>query len=191
MTKQTAAKKDEPKAVDDQVTDNVTSEDAAKVEVKQEVDTEAPSLEVVKKATPVTAGRMSLEVEANTTYRVNVPHEVTPEDCMDEAFWAHVSMQFIIGDTLIVVPDSMEWKLILHVANCGREFAHVVKLEIYNLRVDPSVRAAASRYSTDYAGTTSKWRFKRDGVVMRDGYATENLAKRAADNHQMAVDRAK
>ena len=191
MTKQTAAKKDEPKAVDDQVTDNVTSEDAAEVEAKQELNTEAPSLEVVKKATPVTAGRMCLEVEANTTYRVNVPHEVTPEDCMDEAFWAHVSMQFIIGDTLIVMPDSMEWKLILHVANCGREFAHVVKLEIYDLRVDPSVRAAASRYSTDYAGTTSKWRFKRDGVVMRDGYATENLAKRAADNHQMAVDRKK
>lgn len=192
MSKQTAVKKGEPEVVDDQVTDDkVTSEDAAEVDAKQEVDTELPQLEVVKKATPVTASRMNLEVESNTTYRVNVTHETTPEDCMDEAFWAHVSMQFIIGDTIIVIPDSMEWKLVLHVANCGREFAHMVKLEIYNLRVDPSVRAAASRYSTDYAGTTSKWRFKRDGVVMRDGYATENLAKRAADNHQMAVDRAK
>ena len=110
---------------------------------------------------------------------------------MDEAFWSHVSLQLIIGDTLIVMPDSMEWKLILHVANCGREFAHVVKLEIYDLRTDPSLRAASSRYSTDYAGTTSKWRFKRDGVVMRDGYATKALAKRAAENHQMAVDRNK
>ena len=154
-------------------------------------ENEAPALEVVKKVTPVTAGRMSLEVEANTTYRVNVTHETTPEDCMDEAFWAHVSMQFIIGDTIIVVPDSMEWKLILHVANCGREFAHMVKLEIYDLRVDPSLRAATSRYSTDYAGTTSKWRFKLDGRVLRDGYATESLAKGAASQHQMAVDRSK
>ncbi len=186
MSKQTAVKKDEPEAGKDQVTDDkVTPEDAA------EVDTESPQLEVVKKATPVTASRMSLEVEVNTIYRVNVTHETTPEDCMDEAFWAHVSMQFIIGDTIIVMPDSMEWKLILHVANCGREFAHMVKIEIYDLRVDPSLKAAASRYSIDYAGTTSKWRFKRDGVVMRDGYATKALAKRAAENHQMAVDRSK
>lgn len=185
MAKETAAKKDEPEVVEDQVTDDkVAPEDTAEAD-------ETPTLEVVKKVTPVIASRMSLEVEANTTYRVNVTHETTPENCMDEAFWSHVSMQFIIGDTLIVMPDSMEWKLILHVANCGREFAHVVKLELYDLTTDPSLRAAASRYSTEFAGTTNKWRFKLDGKVLRDGYATESLAKRAAKQHQMAVDRSK
>ncbi len=180
MANTTAAKKDEPKVGDDQATDGQVNESK-----------EPDANEAEAKVTPVIASRMQLEVEANNTYRVNVPHEITPENCMEETFWSHVSMQLIIGDTLIVMPDSMEWKLILHVANCGREFAHVVKLQLYDLATDPSVRAAASRYSTDFAGTTKKWRFKLDGKVLRDGYATEALAKRAAKNHQMAVDRAK
>lgn len=154
-------------------------------------DTEGqPELKVVEKPTPITQSRFQLDVEANTPFRATVPDGVTPEDCMDEAFWAHLGQRMIIGDTLIVRPDTGEWELVLHVANCGREFAHVVKKELYDLVYrGPTAQSEQSRYSVDFAGSTHKWRFKRDGVVLKDGFATKGLAQKAAQNHQMAVDR--
>jgi hypothetical protein len=149
-----------------------------------------PELAVVEKPTPLIQSRFQLDVEANTRFRATVPPGVTPEDCMDEAFWAHMGQRMIIGDTVIIRPDTGEWELVLSVANCGREFAHVVKKELYDLRYKgPSAKSEASRYSVDFAGTVDKWRFKRDGDVLKKGFATKGLAQQAAQNHQMAVDR--
>ena len=170
----------------------------AKIDKKEtqslpDVDNEtegSTELKVVSKPAPLTQARFQLDVEANTPFRATVPDGVTPEDCMDEAFWAHLGLRMIIGDTLIVRPDTSEWELILHVANCGREFAHVVKKSFTDLRYDgPTAKSELSRYTVDFAGSTYKWRFKRDGSVLKDGFATKGLALKAAQNHQMAVDR--
>ncbi len=161
--------------------------EAAQV-VEPEVESDEPE---TARANPVILSRTGLEAEYNTHLRVNVPVGVTPEQCMDEGFWAHVSTRMTIGDTLIVRPDNGEWELVLHVANCGREFAHVVKKTFYDLRSNASTRAEPSRYSVDYAGAVYKFRFLRDGKVMKDGFASKSLAERAALNHQMAVDRVK
>ena len=160
-------------------------------EVPSKEENKAPDLTVVEKATPVLGNRMQLADEINTRYHVYVPPEVTPEQCMDEAFWAHVGTRLQMGDTMIVRPDTMEWELVLHVANCGREFAHVVKKQYFDLTHEAQNRAAPSRYSVDFAGGVDKFRFLRDGVVMKDGFASRDLAERAAKNHQMAVDRSK
>ena len=155
---------------------------------RPEITEEEPVLELVK-ATPVIMARMGLEVEPNTTHRINVPQGVTPAQCMDETFYAHVSGRMAIGDTLVVRPDTMEWELILHVADCGREFAHVIKKSFHDLSADRVAHASPSRYSVDFAGSTYKHRALLDGKVLKDGFATKALAIKACENHQMAVDR--
>lgn len=171
MAKQQAAKKEDP---------------ATEPEAVERA--EAPVVEVVR-PTPIIQSRIGLEVESNTVYRVNVPNNVTADDCLDEGYWAHVGLMFNPGDTLRVLPDNMKWELVLHVHNAGREFAQVIQKQYYEYSDERRVPASAARYEVDYAGTTHKWRFKRDGKVLRDGFATETLARRAAANHQMAVDR--
>lgn len=166
---------------------------------KEEVDpvTQEPAPEVIETepelalvtATPVIMSRMGLEVEHNTTHRINVPQGITPDQCMDETFYAHISGRMAIGDTLVIRPDTMDWELVLHVADCGREYAHVIKKEFFDLSADRVVRTAKSRYSVDYAGTTYKHRVLLDGKVLKDGLATKALAIKACENHQLAVDR--
>ena len=150
---------------------------------------DAPVLELVK-ASPVIMSRMGLEVEHNTVHRVNVPKDVTAEQCMDPTFWAHVSTRIAIGDTLVVRPDTMEWELVLHVVNSGREFVQVIKKQYFDLSVEALIEAVSeARYGTDYAGSTYKHRALLDGKVLKDGFATKALAIKACQNHQMAVDR--
>lgn len=151
---------------------------------------ETPELKVVEKAEPVTLNRLALEDEVNTRFRVTVKEGTTPEQCMDEAFWAHLTTRIIPGDTLIVRPDSGSWELVLNVINAGHNFAHVHKKAFYDLVPAEPLKALPSLYKVDYSGPVHKWRFLRDGKMMRDGYASEALARRAAQQHEMAVNRA-
>lgn len=151
---------------------------------------EKPELEVVKKVEPVTLNRMALEDEINTRYRITVKHGTTPDDCMDESFWAHLTHRMIPGDTLICRPDDGSWQLVLNVVNCGHNYAHVHKLDYTDLVPAEPRKALPSLYKVEYAGPIHKWRFLRDGKMMRDGYASEALATRAAQQHEMAVNRA-
>jgi hypothetical protein len=142
-----------------------------------------------EKAEPVTLARWAIADEKNTRHRVDVKPGVTPEQCMNEGFWTHISMHFIPGDTIIVRPEHNEWELELHVANCGPQFAHVVKKNFYDLVPTTELQPIPSKYKVEWAGNVHKWRFLREGKMMRDGFATKALASRAATNHQMAVDR--
>jgi hypothetical protein len=169
----------------------MSNQAAEKIEdISEDNTTESCSEEEkTARANPIIISRTGLEDEHNIRLRVNVPVEVTPEDCMDEGFWSHITSRLTIGDTIIVRPDHQEWELVLHVANVGREFAHVVQKHLYDLRHVADPKAEASRYSVDFVGTTDKWRFMRDGKVLKSGFASKGLAERAAQNHQMAVDR--
>jgi hypothetical protein len=159
-------------------------------ESQPEPEVEPAPLAAVKKANPVTMHRMKLEVEVNSRFRITVKNDVTPEDCMDEAFWCHLSTRIIAGDTLVVRPDDTTWELVLHVVNSGSQFVHVCKKAFYELVPDVPRAPLPSLYMVDHAGPIHKWRFHRDGKMMKDGFATESLARRAAQQHEMAVNRA-
>lgn len=158
------------------------SETAEKIE--EELQEEVPA-----KAVPPSLGRFGLQAENNQKWRLNVPIEVTPEQCLDEGFWAHIAMHLRAGDEVRVFPDNMTWELVLHVVDQGKAFAHVVKKAFYELAPTTGQMRLPSVYKVDFAGTTKKWRFIRDGKVVRDGFATEALARRAAANHEAAVER--
>lgn len=164
-----------------------TTEEAV---IETQDEAEAPELTVVNKAEPVTLNRMAQEDEVNTRYRITVKQGTTPEQCEDEAFWCHLTHRLIAGDTLVCRPDDGSWELVLHVADCGHNYAHVTKKEFYELMPAEPRERLPSLYKVDYAGPVQKWRFLRDGKLMRHGYASESLAKRAAQQHEMAVNRA-
>lgn len=168
--------------------------DDAAVTQSQQVDTpevepEVPLLKVVEKAEPVTMHRLQLEAEVNSQWRVTVKQGITPEQCMDEAFWCHLTTRLIRGDTLVVRPDDSAWELVLNVVDSGSNFVHVHKKVYYDLIPAEPRAKLPSIYTTDYAGTIHQWRFLREGKMMRDGFATESLAIRAAVQHEMAVNR--
>lgn len=174
------------KEPEDQPKDVVTGET---VTLPEETAVEAsPEPE---RAEPVTLSRWGLADEKNTRHRVDVKPNVTPDQCLEEGFWTHISMHFMPGDTVIVRPENNEWELELHVVNCGPQFAHVVVKHYYDLVPTTQMAPIKSDYKVEWGGNVHKWRFLRLGRMMRDGFATRDLAARAAQNHQMAVDRSK
>jgi hypothetical protein len=169
---------------------NAKKKDTPDENVVEEVQAdEKPELTVVEKAEPVTMNRLQVEAEVNTRFRVTVKENVTPDQCLDEAFWAHLTTRLIPGDTLVVRPDSGSWQLELNVVTAGHNFVHVHEVSRCDLVPAKMPAKLPSLYKVEFAGPIHKWRFLRDGKMMRDGYATEALAQRAAHQHEMAVNR--
>lgn len=158
----------------------------ATAEKLPEQDAEAPEAVTAK---PITEGRIGLEVEKSNRWRVDVPMGVTPEDCMKETFWQHVAIRLRPGDEIVCLPDNMAWKLVLHVVGAGRLYAHVVQEELYELAPLEAAIKLPSIYEVKFTGTHHKWAVIRESKPLKDGFDTEGLARRYAQNHEAAVQR--
>lgn len=142
-----------------------------------------------KKAKSITVARVSLLEQARNHWLVNVDMDTTPEQCLDGSFWEHVAKLMQPGDNIHILPDDMSWELVLHV--CGQEplFLHVVEKQRYKLVPATAPTIIPSRYKVQFAGAHHKWRVLRDDKPLKDGFATADLARRYAANHQAAVAR--
>ncbi len=152
----------------------------------------SPAIEAApepEKATPPGVNRFGLQAEHNQKWRLNVAIGVTPEQCMEEGFWAHIATHLRPGDEIRVFTDSMSWELVLHVIGAGRAYAHVAKKALYEYATREDQVTLPSIYKIDFAGTTHKWRVIRNDKLLKDGFQTEALARRAAAQHEAAVDR--
>lgn len=141
------------------------------------------------RAKAVTVARIGLMEQARNTWLVNVDMDTTPEHCLDGSFWEHVAKMLQPGDNIHVLPDDMSWELVLHVAGQEPLFAHVVKKALYSLVPATAPVIVPSRYKIQFAGAHHKWRVLRDDKPLKDGFATADLARRYAANHQAAVAR--
>ncbi len=160
--------------------------EAATAKKLPEQDAEQPEAVTAK---PITEGRMGLEVEKSNRWRVDVPMGTTPMDCMKESYWQHVAVKFRPGDEIVCMPDNMAWKLVLHVVGAGRLYAHVVQEELYELAPLEQAVILPSIYEVKYTGTHHKWAVIRESKPLKDGFETEGLARRYAQNHESAVQR--
>lgn len=145
--------------------------------------------EEVKKVAPITVSRFGLEAQFNQAWRVNVPMGITHEDTMNEGFWQHLSNRFTPGDTVIVMPDDMAWRQILHVAEAGKNYAYMQQLELYKFESATTREEPPSEYRVDYGGSHHKWRVILGDRMLKDGFETRSLAARWAGNHEAARDR--
>jgi len=141
------------------------------------------------KAKSINVARVSLLEQARNTWLVNVDMNTTPEQCLDGSFWEHVAKLMQPGDNIHILPDDMSWEQVLHV--CGQEplFLHVVQKSFYKLVPATAPTIIPSRYKVQFAGAHHKWRVLRDDKPLKDGFATADLARRYAANHQAAVAR--
>ena len=162
------------------------SSPAAEVETQPEQEAEQPAAVTAK---PINEGRIGLEVEKSNRWRVDVPAGTTPEDCMVESYWQHVAIRLRPGDEIVCLPDNMAWKLVLHVVGAGRLYAHVVQEELYELAPLEATIKLPSIYEVKYTGTHHKWAVIRESKPLKDGFDTEDLARRYAQNHEAAVQR--
>ena len=160
--------------------------EAATAEQLPEQDAEQPEGSTAK---PIMEGRLGLEVEKSNRWRVDLPMGVTPKDCLDESFWRHVATKFRPGDEIVCLPDNMAWKLVLHVVGAGRLYAHVVQEELYELAPLEATIKLPSIYEVKFQGTHHKWAVIRGDKPLKDGFETEGLARRYAQNHEAAVQR--
>lgn len=160
--------------------------EAATAETLPEQDADQPEGRTAK---PINEGRIGLEVEKSNRWRVDLPMGTTVEDCLDEAYWRHVATRFRPGDEIVCMPDNMAWKLILHVVGAGRLYAHVVKEELYELAPLEQAIKLPSIYEVKFLGSHHKWGVIRSGKPLKDGFETEGLARRYAQNHEAAVQR--
>ena len=152
-------------------------------------ETATPIKPPVEKAPALQGGRFGLEAEYNQRWRATVPVDTLPEQTLDQGFWANVSMHFNPGDEIVVMPDDMTWKQILHVIGCGKLFAHVMQLELYELQTAEDVPELPPIYVIEYAGPHHKWRVVRDGQPLKSGFRTQSEAGLWAKNHESAVQR--
>lgn len=153
---------------------------------KAEMSNEVP--EELKVAAP-NQNRFGLSGEHVQSWLMNVAHKTHPEQCLEEEFWQHVAMHLRPGDTIIVRPDDMAWKLELHVINAGHNWAQVAKEQFFQFATRDQMPKVESIYSIRYAGTTHKWQVLRKGELLKEGIETEDLARRTAANHEAAVKR--
>ena len=140
-------------------------------------------------ALPITQGRFQLEVEASNRWRVNVPMGTTPEDLLNESYWQHIATQLRPGDEIRAMPDNMAWELTLHVIGAGKLYAHVVKKTLFDLAPLEQPIKLPSIYEVKFQGSHHKWAVIRENKPLKDGFETEGLARRYAQNHEAAVNR--
>ena len=159
--------------------------EAATAEKLPEQDAEQPK----STAKPIPESRLSLADEMSNRWRVNVPMGTTPEDVQDASFWQHVAVKFRPGDEIVVMPDNMAWKLVLHVIGAGRLYAHVAKQDFYEFAPLEQAIKLPSIYEVKFLGSHHKWGVIRESEPLKDGFETEGLARRYAANHEAAVQR--
>jgi hypothetical protein len=163
------------------------SDAAEKIEPEADAEVEAAPIE---KATPITQARFGLQVEASNRWRVDVPMGVTPEQILkDESYWQHIATFLKPGDEIVCMPDNMAWKMELHVAGSGRLFAHVSMTSFVELVQASQMVSLPSIYKVEFQGTHHKWAVIRENKPLKDGFETEALARRYAQNHEAAVQR--
>ena len=163
------------------------SEAAQKIDPETDVEVEAEPLE---KAVPITQARFGLADERANRWRIDVPMGISPEQILkDESYWQHIATFLKPGDEITVMPDNMAWKLILHVAGSGRLFAHVSMISFVELRAAGDLVSIPSIYKIEFQGTHHKWAVIRENKPLKDGFETEGLARRYAQNHEAAVQR--
>lgn len=164
------------------------SDTATAEKLEDHVD-EAPQEETPDAAKPVTRSRYGLLSEYANQFRVNCKVDTKPEHCLDASYWEHIAQYLNRGDEIHIMPDDMAWELVVHVQDTGHNWAHVIKKMFYELAPSVGLEQISNVYEIRWAGSTAKFQVLREGKKLKDGFATEALARKYAANHEAAVRR--
>ena len=162
---------------------------ADKAEEQTEVAETQAAPEELPKAPPLPVPRFGLAEETRNVWRCSVTEQTLPDQCLEEGFWANVANLLQPGDTIQILADNYRWRLDLFVVAVGNTWAQVAKLMFFDLKPARPHTTLPSKYKVQFAGAHHKWRVLRDDEPLKDGFASESLARRWAQNHEAAVNR--
>jgi hypothetical protein len=160
-------------------------------EKPQETTTKKPIVDEAPpaKTAALTMPRFGLAEESRNIWYATVEHGTLPAQVLDEAFWSHVARLLQPGDEIIVMADNFAWRKDVQVLACGSIWAQVAELQHYDLTPAKPHEAIPSKYKVEFAGAHHKWRVLREGEPLKDGFASEKLARQWAAQHEAAVNR--
>lgn len=154
-------------------------------ETKKPLVDEAPPA----KSAALTMPRFGLAEEARNIWYGTVEKGTTPSQVLEESFYSHVARLLQPGDEIILIADNFAWRKWVQVIACGSIWAQVAELEHYDLTPARPHENLPSKYKVEFAGAHHKWRVLREGDPIKDGFASEKLARQWAANHEAAVNR--
>lgn len=142
-----------------------------------------------KKRTPrapaINMARFAEAGYARNVFVVTAVEGTTIEQICDQAYWQHVAHMLKPADRIEVLDETMSYFIELIVLAQDRLWAHVGILQHIDLRPfhGQDIPIAEVDYEVKYAGTHVKWRVLYKGDKLKDGFATEGLARRWVSNH--------
>lgn len=138
------------------------------------------------RAAAVLESQFKLRQHANADWTWIAPHGITREQLLDPACWANVAKQLAIFDTIVVIPQSGEFRAELIVTETGTAMARV-RLLRWNMLVDDEEQSRAADYAkvdqdmdVKWCGPNAKWcvdrrsdkhRIFRDLVTKDEAYS--------------------
>lgn len=105
----------------------------------------------------VLESQFRLRQHVNQDWCFVAPHGVTREQLLDPACWANIAAQLTVNDTIIVIPESGEYRAELIVTETGKSMARTRVLR-WNALVDDEDEARTKDYAlVESAGLSVKW----------------------------------
>jgi hypothetical protein len=133
----------------------------------------------------LTGPRMKEASYARTVYHVT-PEAGTPFEALLRAeYWAHVAIKLRPMDRVEVLAEDGGYFAELLVISTSRLAATVAVLShVVLTSADQAPATDEGRYDTKWGGPVAKWRVVRrvDNVVVRDGFANKDEARRFIDD---------
>lgn len=159
--------------------------------------TPAPTMEPTlatekeKAVPPLSPARIEEAGYNRNVFCVTAAEGLSPEEICDQNYWQHVSQMLKPGDHIEVVDETYQFYLELIVLAADRLWAHVAIINEVDLSPfhGQDIKIDARHYEVKFAGAHYKWRvfYKKD--IIKQGFATEGLARRWAVNHAAALER--
>ena len=159
----------------------------------QQIEEQAPeaTAEEARKTPPLAPARFRQAEYARNVFEVNCPSGTTLEDLIEQNYWQHVAHMLKQKDRIEVTDDTLTFYIELMVLAADRLWAHVAVVHEVDLLPfhGQDIPIDERHYKVEFAGAHHKYRVLYKGEMIKEGFATEALARRWASNHATALKR--
>lgn len=115
------------------------------------------------------------------SYTVRLPRATKFEECLDENFWANVSMILKPWDCIEIQPDDFSYKAKLVVIATDRLWAKVAVESYAELKVGTTPKP--DELTIQWSGPHTKYRVMRGPTVLQDNFTTKPEAEKWKTEH--------
>lgn len=141
------------------------------------------------KANPVLMPeRLGLAESKRHDWVVDVENDVTLDQVLEPAFWAHTAQQMVSGDHIEVRPEDFSWVAYLIVHYAERTYAKVVVDRVVKIEQKLDMPEVSVKHKVEWKGPMHKFGVIRisDSQMLQSGFKTRGEAETWILNHEKA-----